>query len=90
MTAFPLAFLLGGAALMATSLIGWSVDVEASALERVSGDKWLLAISAVAGGATGALLAWALTSRTLIVLGGALVGVVPALIKASAYFTNAY
>jgi hypothetical protein len=50
----------------------------------------LLAISAVAGGGTGALLAWSLTSRTFIVLGGALVGLVPALIKASAYFTNAY
>jgi hypothetical protein len=66
------------------------LDVDASAFDRVMGDKWSLTISAVAGGATGALLAWALTNRVLILLGGALLGMLPAILKASAYFTNAY
>jgi len=76
--------------MVSTSLIGWSLDVDASAFDRVMGDKWLLTISAVAGGATGALLAWALTNRALILLGSALLGMLPTILKASAYFTNAY
>ena len=82
--------MISGAALVATSLIGWSVDVEASAFDRARADKWLLAISAIAGSATGALPAWALTNKAVIVIGGALVGMAPARMKASAYFTNAY
>ena len=76
--------------MVSTSLIGWSLDVDASAFDRVMGDKWLLTISAVTGGATGALLAWAFTNRTFILLGGALLGMLPAVLKASAYFTDAY
>ena len=76
--------------MVTTSLIGWSLDVDASAFDRVVGDKWLLTISAAAGGATGALLAWVATNRTGILVGGALVGMVPAILKTSAYFTNAY
>lgn len=88
--AFPLAFLLGFVTLVTTSLIGWSLDVDASAFDRVADETWLLAISAVAGGATGALLAWAFTNRTFILLGGALLGMMPAMLKAKAFFTNAY
>ena len=76
--------------MVATSPIGWSVDVEASALGRVRADRWLLTASAVAGAATGALLTWAFTNRTFILLGGALPGCIPALLKASAFYTNAY
>lgn len=52
--------------------------------------RWLLTASAVAGAATGALLTWAFTNRTFILLGGALPGCIPALLKASAFYTNAY
>lgn len=76
--------------MMSTSLIGWSLDVDATAVDRVMADKWLLTISAVAGGATGALLAWAFTNRTLILLAGGLLGMLPAILKASAYLTDAY
>lgn len=38
LVAVPLAFLLAGMALMATSLMGWSLDVDASPLDRVGDD----------------------------------------------------
>lgn len=90
MVALPLALVVGFVGMVSTSLIGWSSEVDASAFDRVLEDKWLLTISVVAGGATGALLAWAFTNRTFIILGGALVGMLPAILKASAYFTDAY
>lgn len=90
LVAFPLALVVGFVGMVSTSLIGWSVNVDASAFGRVMEAKWLLTVSAVAGGATGALLTWAFTSRTLILLGGALLGMLPALLKASAFFTDAY
>lgn len=86
----PLALLLAGIAVLATSLMGWSTDVDASALERVSDDKWLLLISALGGSGAGALVTWALTNRVAVLVAGALIGMAPALIKASAYFTHAY
>lgn len=90
LVAVPLALVAGFVAMVATSLIGWSLDVHASALDRVMADKWLLTISAVTGGATGALLAWAFTNRTFILLGGTLLGMMPAILKASAQFTSSY
>jgi hypothetical protein len=86
----PLALLLAGAALVATSLIGWSVAVDASPLHRVGADAWLLFTSAIAGGAAGALVAWVLTNRVAVMVAAALIGMTPALIKATAYFTSAY
>lgn len=88
--AIPLAFLLAGIALVATSLIGWSIDVDASAVQRVGDDTGLLLISGLAGAGAGALVAWVLTDRAAVLVAGALVGMVPALIRASAYFTSAY
>lgn len=90
MVALPSALLLGFVGMVSTSLIGWSLAVDASAFDRVVGDRWLLTISAVAGGATGALLAWAFTSRIFILLVGALLGMLPAVLEASSYFTGRY
>lgn len=90
MVAIPLASVFGTVALVSTSLVGWSLGVEAKAIERVWGEKWLLTVSALAGGCTGALLSWGFTNRRFILLGVALLGVMPAMLKASAYFTNAY
>ncbi len=88
--ALPPALVLGFVGLVSTSLIGWSVDVDASALDRVIADQGLLTLSAVAGGATGALLGWGFTNRTFVLLCGVLLGMLPAILKASAYFTDAY
>ena len=88
--AIPLAFLLAGIAVVATSLIGWSVDVDASPLQRVGDDTWLLLTSGIAGAGAGTLVASLLTNRAAVLVAGALVGMTPALIKASAYFTNVY
>lgn len=90
MVAAPPALVLGLVALVSTSLIGWSADVDASAIDRVWEDRWLLTVSALAGGGTGVLLTWGFTNRTFVLLGGALCGVMPAMLKASAYFTGAY
>jgi hypothetical protein len=76
--------------LVATSLIGWSVEVDATPAHRVGDDTWLLLTSAVAGGGAGALVAWVLTNRTAVLVACALIGMVPAFTKASAYFTSAY
>lgn len=86
----PLAFLLASISLVATSLIGWSVRVDASALQRVGDDAGLLLTSAIAGGGAGALVAWVLTNRAAALVAGGLIGMTPAFIKASAYFTHAY
>ena len=86
----PLAFLLASIAVVATSLIGWSAEVDASALHRVGDDAGLLLTSAIAGGGAGGLVAWVLTNRAAALVAGALIGMTPAFIKASAYFTNAY
>jgi hypothetical protein len=76
--------------LVATSLIGWSVAVDASALHRVGDDTRLLLASALAGGGAGALVAWVLTNRALVLVAGALIGMAPTFLKASAYFTSGY
>ena len=90
LVAVPFAFLLAGTALMATSLTGWSLDVGASPLDRVWDDAGLLLTSAIAGGGAGALVAWVFTTRSSVLAVGALVGMTPALVSASAYFTGAY
>ncbi|HET8961389.1 hypothetical protein [Nocardioides sp.] len=90
LVAFPFACLLAGTALIATSLIGWSLDVDATPVDRVRDDLGLLITSAIAGGAAGALVAWAFTTRAALLAAGALVGMTPAFIQASAYFTGAY
>jgi membrane protein YqaA with SNARE-associated domain len=90
LAALPAAVLLASFALVATSLIGWSVEVDASALHRVGDDMWLFLTSAMAGASAGALVAWVLTNRAAVLLAGALIGVTPALLKASAYFTSTY
>lgn len=85
-----IAGLLGLATLVAVSLIGWSSDVDATAFERVEAEGGLFAIAAIAGGCAGLALAWAFTNRALLVAFGAVAGLIPAVTKASAYFTNAY
>lgn len=86
----PLALLFGFVGMVTTSLIGWSFDVDASPIERVGEDRWLLMISAGTGAAAGTILAWAFTNRRSVLLGAALLGTLPAVLKASAYFTAAY
>jgi hypothetical protein len=90
LAATPVVLLLAGIALLATSLVGWSVDVEASPAERVADDGWLLLASAVAGGGAGALVAWVFTDRGAALGAAALAGMTPALVSASAFFTHAY
>ena len=90
LAAIPVALLLAAVALLATSLVGWSVDVGASPVERVADDGWLLLASAVAGGGAGALVAWVFTDRAAVLGAGVLVGMTPALLSASAFFTHAY
>jgi hypothetical protein len=88
--AVPLALPLAFVGLVAASLVGWSLDPDASLVQRVWSDKWLLLTSAFAGGAAGAILARAFSSKSTWRIVGAAIGVLPAFLKTSAYFTSAY
>lgn len=70
--------------------IGWSIQPEDAPVERVAQDKGLFLAAAVTGGLSGALLTWAVTYRRAAIMTGALVGTLPALLSASAYFTDLY
>jgi hypothetical protein len=88
--AIPVAPLLAGTALVATSLIGWSVDVDASGLHRVGDDAELILISAIAGGVSDAVATWLVTNKAPALVAGAPIGMLPASFTASAYCTNAF
>ncbi len=90
LVAVPLALVAGLVGVVSLSLVGWSLQVDASALDRVVDDLGLLVTAAVAGGVTCALLAWVLTDRVPVLLVGVLMGMAPAALSASAFFTDAY
>ena len=90
LVAVPLALVVGFVGVVSLSLVGWSLETDASALDRVVDDLGLLVTSAVAGGVSCALLAWVLTDRVPVLLAAALAGLLPAVFSASAFFMAAY
>lgn len=84
-----LAVPLAGVALVALSLTGWGFETDPSA--QLLRDLPQLAVVAVAGALGGAAVAWAFFgARRGAVWAGACVGVVPAVLRASANFTSSF
>ena len=87
--ALPLAFILAVVGLVAASLTGWGFETEA--LDQLRRDAaWLLVVAA-AGASVGGLVAWGAAARRRLVIGlVAAAGLLPAVVLASAYFTDRY
>jgi hypothetical protein len=89
LAALAVAALSGLVALGALGLSGWGFETDPA--QQLLRDAPQLVVCGVAGAVCGASLAWALPRppRTVVVLGAAL-GTMPAVVMATAYFTHRY
>jgi hypothetical protein len=86
--AITLAVLLSAIALIALWLTGWGVPTTPSG--ELMRDSFQLVIAGLAGSLAGLLVVWAFTDRRAILLAAAVVGLLPAITRATAIFTGAY